>query len=136
KNLANSWQTRLYLFVLAETSDYEPDQISMTYWFIPPLGEATKKRQTKPQCLRFPYSRQMHQQTQQALTQLLSQLTIDLHRYEAGESLSQVAVGSSHCSDCPFMSRCQRGQLDRTLQPLFSQPELLFDLNQIEEIML
>jgi ATP-dependent exoDNAse (exonuclease V) beta subunit len=27
--LAKDWQTRLYLYVLAETSDYLPEQISM-----------------------------------------------------------------------------------------------------------
>lgn len=32
--LARNWQTRLYPYVLAETSDYSPDQIRMTYWFI------------------------------------------------------------------------------------------------------
>ena len=31
--LANDWQTRLYLFLLAETRDYEPERLSMLYWF-------------------------------------------------------------------------------------------------------
>jgi hypothetical protein len=29
-----NWQTLLYPYVLAETSDYLPEQISMTYWFV------------------------------------------------------------------------------------------------------
>jgi hypothetical protein len=32
--LAKNWQTRLYLYVLAETSAYPPDSLSMTYWFV------------------------------------------------------------------------------------------------------
>ena len=33
-NLAKNWQTRLYLYVLVETSEYTPEQITMTYWFV------------------------------------------------------------------------------------------------------
>lgn len=36
ENLAQSWQTRLYCYVLAQTSHYEPEQIQFTYWFIAP----------------------------------------------------------------------------------------------------
>ena len=32
--LEKNWQTRLYLYVLAETSDYLPEQLSMTYWYV------------------------------------------------------------------------------------------------------
>jgi PD-(D/E)XK nuclease superfamily len=31
--LRQTWQTRLYLFVLVETSPYSPEQVSMVYWF-------------------------------------------------------------------------------------------------------
>lgn len=31
--LLQNWQTRLYPFVLAETSDFDPEQIAMIYWF-------------------------------------------------------------------------------------------------------
>ncbi|MEM9567374.1 MAG: PD-(D/E)XK nuclease family protein [Cyanobacteria bacterium P01_E01_bin.34] len=33
EELVNDWQTRLYLFLLAETSEYSPEQVSMLYWF-------------------------------------------------------------------------------------------------------
>ncbi|MEB3161612.1 MAG: PD-(D/E)XK nuclease family protein, partial [Prochlorothrix sp.] len=36
ENLAQSWQTRLYCYVLVQTSHYEPEQIQFTYWFIAP----------------------------------------------------------------------------------------------------
>ena len=65
-NLAQNWQTRLYLYVLAETSDYTPEQISMTYWFV--------KLPKKPQSHTFQYSKQLHQQTKQDLTALLTNL--------------------------------------------------------------
>ena len=34
KILAQNWQTRLYLYVMAETSNYLLENISMTYWFV------------------------------------------------------------------------------------------------------
>ena len=43
--LAKNWQTRLYLYVMAETSEYLPEQISMTYWFV--------KLPSQPQSLRI-----------------------------------------------------------------------------------
>lgn len=32
--LAEHWQTRLYCYSLVQTSDYVPEQVSMTYWFV------------------------------------------------------------------------------------------------------
>ncbi len=66
QKLAKNWQTRLYFYVLAETSDYSPEQISMTYWFV--------KLPHKPQSLTFTYNIQQHQQTYMDLKLLLSQL--------------------------------------------------------------
>lgn len=104
--LASNWQTRLYPFVLAQTSDYLPEQISMTYWFVQPIEAAS----LTPQPLKFTYSSTLHQQTQQDLTQMLDQLTAWLDRYQAGESLPQVAESTGHCQTCLFAIRCQRGQ--------------------------
>ncbi len=71
--LATHWQTRLYLYVLAETSDYKPEEISMTYWFV--------KLPTQPQSLTFIYSRQQHEETRQDLSYLLTQLRSWLDSY-------------------------------------------------------
>jgi hypothetical protein len=72
-NLAKNWQTRLYLYVLVETSDYLPEQVSMTYWFV--------KNYHKPQSLRFSYDRYQHEKTHQDLSILLARLTIWLEDY-------------------------------------------------------
>jgi PD-(D/E)XK nuclease superfamily len=96
--LAQDWQTRLYLFVLAETTDYKPEQISITYWFIEP-GQP-------PQNLQFQYNAKLHQQTQQELTQILSRLTEWLKKYDEGESLPQ--VDGRHCQNCAFAVRCRK----------------------------
>ena len=64
--LARNWQTRLYLYVLAETSVYSPEQLSMTYWFV--------KLPDKPQSHTFFYNQQLHQKTERDLTKLLTEL--------------------------------------------------------------
>jgi hypothetical protein len=100
RKLSQNWQTRLYPFVLAETTDYAPEQITVTYWFV--QAGAT------PQSWEFQYSTALHQQTKQDLTQQLQQLTEWVKDYEEGIFLPQ--VDERYCSSCPFGVRCQRGQ--------------------------
>lgn len=99
--LKHHWQTRLYPFVLAETSSYLPEQIAIVYWFF-------STQATPPQTLPLPYNRHQHEDTRQALTQLLGQLTTWLQRYQAGEALPQVGWGSETCAVCSFAARCGR----------------------------
>ncbi len=99
RKLAQNWQTLLYQYVLAETSEYLPEQISMTYWFV--------QSDDKPQNLTFNYSNTQHQQVEKKLTSLLQQLTNWLKRYEIGEQFPQVVEGSKTCNYCQFISRCE-----------------------------
>jgi hypothetical protein len=64
--LAKNWQTRLYLYVLAETSAYPPESLSMTYWFV-------RLPQT-PESITFPYNAQLHDRARQDLSRLLANL--------------------------------------------------------------
>ena len=64
--LIHNWQTRLYKYVLAETSQYLPEQISMTYWFV--------KLPHKPKKYTFTYNSKEHNQTKKDLTTLLTNL--------------------------------------------------------------
>lgn len=124
RRLAKDWQTRLYLFVLAETSDYLPEQISMTYWFV--------KSQPRPQSLKFTYSEAQHEKTKQDLSKLLTQLTEWLQRYqEDGIPFPQVVPSTAQCSDCTFRVRCQR-----TSESSMSSNELLPSLADIQEVSL
>jgi hypothetical protein len=102
--LQQNWQTRLYRFVLAETSDYLPEQIAMTYWFI----RAGEGQAPNPQSLTFNYSQDQWERDRHDLTQLLHQLQEWLHRYEAGEPFPQVNETSKLCQPCHFVERCQR----------------------------
>lgn len=127
RGLAQRWQTRLYPFVLAETSRYVPEQISMTYWFI----QAGTDPQPKPESCKFIYSSALHQQISQTLTALLSQLTEWLRRYEAGTPFPQAEVSAGHCDTCSFAIRCQRRQTGQYALPLQK-----LSLTEIEEIAL
>lgn len=123
--LAQNWQTRLYLYVLAETSDYLPEQISMSYWFIQSEGQ--------PQSLKFTYNHAQHQKTAQQLVQLLTKLTNWLQRYEQGESFPQVAADSKLCDACQYALRCNR---DRNNQAATLNQDWLQNLTNIQEVSL
>ena len=133
RKLAQNWQTLLYMYVLAETSEYLPEQISMTYWFV--------QSDDKPQSLTFTYSNTLHQQTEKKLNSLLSQLTNWLKRYEIGEQFPQVSEGSKTCDYCQFISRCEgrsTKRSDRNFEPDFFEQKYstntLLNLANIQEV--
>lgn len=135
--LEQNWQTRLYPFVLAETSSYLPEQISMVYWFF-----QTDQATSPPQSLTFQYNTRKHEQTRQELTHLLNQLAHWLNRYQAGESFPQVGWGSPQCQECGFAARCGRLMVasddssvaeDAIAQSILL-PNSLPSLTEIEEI--
>lgn len=126
KHLEHDWQTRLYLYVLAETSDYLPEQISMTYWFV--------QSQPQPQSLKFNYNSAQHEQTRRDLSRLLNQLTGWLRRYQqTGENFPQVAEGSRYCGNCNFAVRCDR---DREAAAEAVNLDWLSTLDNIQEVSL
>ncbi|MGF1675907.1 MAG: PD-(D/E)XK nuclease family protein [Rivularia sp. (in: cyanobacteria)] len=100
RKLQYNWQTRLYLYVLAETSDYPPENISMSYWFV--------QSQSKPHSIKFSYNSSQHQQTKKKLNQHLNRLTQWLETYQQGEQLPQLSENNKTCNYCQYASRCQR----------------------------
>lgn len=120
KDLSSEWQTRLYLYLLAETSHYLPKQINFTYWFI--------KSSPRPKSVRIEYTNKQHRQTEQDLQTLLSKLTNWLDRSRSsGEEFPQVAASTGSCQKCNFAPRCGREGKD-----LISLPTLTIDdLGQI-----
>lgn len=119
--LAKDWQMRLYLYVLAETSDYLPEQISMTYWFV--------ESKPRPKSWRFSYDQVQHERTRLDLSRLLTKLTGWLRDYqEDGINFPQVLAASSVCNECNFAVRCQR-----TSEEAVGSGQLL-SLADIEEV--
>lgn len=133
--LAESWQTRLYPFVLAETSDYSPEDISITYWFVQAtqsISETSENPGTRlqPQSLTFNYSMAQHQAIRSRLVALLGQLTEWLEDYQAGKPFPQVDTTANQCEFCAFDIRCQRHQPKPTVS------EELPALAEIQEVVL
>ncbi|MEB3341033.1 PD-(D/E)XK nuclease family protein [Okeania sp.] len=101
EKLAQNWQTRLYLYLLVETSKYLPEAVSMTYWFIQPKSEKL------PYKLTFSYNQQAHKKTEQDLQKILDNLTDWLKNYqEKGLEFPQVQILDT-CYTCQFSSPCQ-----------------------------
>jgi len=101
ENLANHWQTRLYKYLLAETSDYSPEQIQFTYWFI--------HVPQQPTSITFSYDHTEHTKTDQELNQLLTQLNLYYKKYQQDQiPFPQVEPEKGHCLECPFTRPCQR----------------------------
>jgi hypothetical protein len=122
ETLDRDWQTRLYLYMLVATSDYDPTDVSFTYWFV---------QSEPPQSVTFGYSEQQHQQTQQELTALVDQLSMWLVQYRQGKSLPQVEAESKLCQSCQFAARCHRASdTEQTAELSWSQ----LDIADIPEI--
>ncbi len=133
RSLEQNWQTLLYFYVLAETSDYLPEQISMTYWFV--------QSPAQPQSFKFAYNTAQHRQIGQKLHRLLSQLSDWLQRYQVGEPFPQVWESSDaygkdsvlRCDSCQFFVRCERDRYTR--QDALSK-DWLPNLTNIQEVAL
>ncbi|MDY6939963.1 MAG: PD-(D/E)XK nuclease family protein [Cyanobacteriota bacterium] len=129
--LAQHWQTRLYPYLLAETSDYEPEQISMTYWFVRSAGQQAEV--PEPQYHHFPYNSHQHQQTHQELTRLLGLLRGWLKDYQQDRAFPSTRERQGTCQACqsalndPFSSNSRHGEFEEVS---------LVDVDDIPEIQL
>lgn len=110
QHLTQSWQTRLYLYLLAETSSYQPEQLSMTYWFFErsESPENGTGEPTLPEFVQIPYTERLHHQTHQDLHQRLQRLETFLADYAKGDPFPQLPEGASRCHTCAFAVQCQR----------------------------
>ncbi len=97
QKIINHWQTKLYLYVLAETTAYKPEQLSMTYWFV--------RLPKEPQSLSIAYSQTLHDQTHQDLTRLLAQFQ---HWLEQWQCHRLEFPHHAHCEHCPYHPQFQR----------------------------
>lgn len=103
KSLEQDWQTRLYLYVLGETSQYDPAQLAMEYWFVRAQDPATQK--LRPTQVKLPYSAGKHRKTEDDLRRLTSQLADLITR---NEPFPKVNLSTGQCLRCPYAVRCQR----------------------------
>lgn len=119
QKLAADWQTRLYLYVLAETGEYLPEQIKMIYWFV---------KTPQPQSLTFTYNSQVHQQTQQDLHNLLANLSQWLPAYNS------TGTAFPHRPDCATACPYYQYLDEELVQGDRPSADLLTDIDKIAEV--
>ncbi|WP_019501244.1 PD-(D/E)XK nuclease family protein [Pseudanabaena sp. PCC 6802] len=110
--LQASWQTRLYLYVLARTTSFRPEELAMTYWFANTATAVTIK-----------YDRDRHRETDRDLHTLLGQIS----QAQLRGSFEQLPLGSKECDRCDFVYRCMRAggdDLDWQGEAIASYPEV------------
>lgn len=113
--LERDWQSRLYRYVLVETSPLAPEQVTMSYWFVRHRDPQTQT--LLPQEVRLSYSQQQHQQTHQDL----QRLTEALSRYSASGHFPQVDPVLGRCDRCPFAVPCDRAGQQPVPLPAFDE---------------
>jgi len=91
--LKANWQTRLYLYLLAQTTKYDPEQISMTYWFA-----------NSAQSVIIEYSRAEYEQTAARLQRILLEMS-------QAQTYPKLDLHSTICKNCEFRDRCDHGDL-------------------------
>ncbi|AFY74931.1 hypothetical protein Syn7502_03025 [Synechococcus sp. PCC 7502] len=91
--LRSHWQTRLYLYILAATTNYLPEQLSFSYWF---ANTGTT--------VAIAYTRQDYQETEQELSQILDEMVAA----EKSSEYAQLPKDSLACTKCEFKYRCER----------------------------
>jgi hypothetical protein len=125
QRLKNRWQTKLYLFLLAETTSYQPEQISMTYWFVGKQPNASPETSLSPESVVFAYNATWHEQIRQQLTTLLDQLTQWWQAYQQQDrDFPQVDREAGWCDRCQFAQRCQRNISNHLSPDIASIPEI------------
>ncbi|QQE65608.1 hypothetical protein GFS31_22960 [Leptolyngbya sp. BL0902] len=123
--LSQDWQTRLYLYVLAETTDLDPAHLSMTYWFVPPPSAGKPKAADRPGAVTITYSSHKHRTTARDLRRLSHYLDDLL----VAKEFPKVDAALGHCLRCPFALRCQRA--DAPADPLLSPIPAIETIDEI-----
>ncbi len=131
--LEKDWQTRLYLYVLCETSELPPESVSMTYWFVRSSQNAIQKTaadqtaDVQPSAYKFTYSLVQHDQTRRDLQQLTDELT----RMRSQAHFPKVAIEKGLCDRCLFNVRCDRMAPTQIIShPLSQDPKQLLKAAQ------
>ncbi|MGF1537324.1 MAG: PD-(D/E)XK nuclease family protein [Elainellaceae cyanobacterium] len=112
--LAQSWQTRLYLYVLAEAGPYPPEALSMIYWFVRLTPD-----HPAPRSVSLSYSAAQHRQTHVDLTDCLRQIDQGLAQYPQ-RPFPKLPPTAAACETCPFAVCCDRLPSQRQTQRLLS----------------
>ena len=119
--IAQQWQSKLYPYVLHETSHYQANQIELRYWFF---------HQDTAQKLSLPYTDAQHRETDRQLTHLLTQLNHWLTDYTDHATPFPQTPDVKTCHPCAYAVRCDR-TISETEQP---EVDRAMDWEEIPEV--
>jgi hypothetical protein len=112
QSIVESWQSRLYLYVLSRTSHYSPEHIAMRYWFFKSDGTA--------QPLDLSYREAKQEAIDRQLTALLTQFNQWLAEYTQDSTPFPQTPQWDTCDRCAYAVRCGRSRLNPLGSPLDS----------------
>ncbi|MGD1901082.1 MAG: PD-(D/E)XK nuclease family protein [Geitlerinemataceae cyanobacterium] len=113
QKLTQNWQTRLYRYVLAATSDYPPDRIAMVYWFAESReGEASN-------IVRLPYSAEGFDRDRHEIADLLERLA----RCRAGAHFPRCRDLGREDPNCACLQLADEPETDAIALPDFDDIE-------------
>ncbi len=122
--IEDNWQTKLYLYVLAEKLNYLPEQISFTYWFV--------KLPNKPKSYTVSYNQQKHQQTYQQLQKLLTEFEDIVTQENSGETK---CISNKNCEKCSYYQLISPKTSLTLNQTQFSE-DIPLSLDKIESVII
>ena len=117
--IVQSWQSKLYPYVLRQTSHYQAHQIELRYWF---FHHDTAEK------LSLPYTDAKHRKTDRQLTHLLTQLNHWLNDYTHHATPFPKTPEVQTCDGCAHAVRCERTLAET------GKPDRAIDWEQIPEV--
>lgn len=109
EKIINNWQTKLYLYVLAEKFNYTPEQIYFDYWFVTSSENIDKYS--------IAYSTSFHQQIKQELNILLDKFNQLMNNFYAQN------INFPHhdkCHQCPYRHNFMNQENKEKKVPIFT----------------
>lgn len=118
QKILNNWQTKLYLYVLAQKFNYSPEQIYFDYWFISSPQKIEKYS--------IAYSNSFHQKIEQDLNIVLDKFdNLITNFYHQNISFPH----HDNCRQCPY-----RDSFNNSVDDNLDRSQILTSLDDIEAI--
>jgi hypothetical protein len=118
QKLLTNWQTKLYLYVLAESLNYQAEQLYFTYWFV--------KLPQQPQSYTIKYNQNFHNQTKIELKNLVNKFEQILLEYPLTQNKCKQRHNCVQCSYYQTVINNHQAQNDLNNLPL--------SLEEVEEV--
>ena len=124
QKLQTNWQTKLYLYVLAKSLNYQPEQISLTYWFV--------KLPHQPQSYTISYNHKLHTQIETELDKLVNKFEEILADYPFDQSKCLTMKNCNQCEYYQTLTNSNYTQLNKQNNLINNIPLSLEDVEEVD----